>query len=135
MKSLETSTIDKLRPWFADLDLTRIRIVEGGPMCWYVRKVVRQGAMTIAPFIFYGLERLDPDEAGSLALLAHELNHVRQYRRFGHAGFLARYFRDMARNRFRYDREKLPLEAECYALQAEVRSALRPAAEPAGADI
>jgi hypothetical protein len=74
-----------LRPWFPDLDLGTIRIVERGPVCWYVRNVVRQGAMTVAPYVFYGRERLDPEDPGSLALLAHELNHVRQYKRFGHA--------------------------------------------------
>jgi hypothetical protein len=81
--------------------------------------------MTLAPFIFYGRDRFDPGSLPSVALLAHELKHVEQYRSRGHVAFLARYLLDLARNRFRYSRD-LPLEAECYELQAEVTRSLRP---------
>ena len=120
---LEADVITTLRPWFPDLAMDRVHIVNKGPVCWYVRNVARQGAMTISPFIFYGREHLDPEKPSSMALLAHELKHVEQYRAMGHIGFLASYLTDMAKVRFKYSRD-LPLEAPAYALQREVREAL-----------
>lgn len=122
---LEKSTIELLQPWFPDLRLTDVSLVSNGPVCWYVRSVARQGMMTIAPWVFYGRETYDPDNLVSVALIAHELVHVRQYHERGHAAFLARYLWDLGRNGFRYSRE-LPLEAEAYALQSRVRSELGP---------
>jgi hypothetical protein len=113
-----------LEPWFPGFDFARVRLVTGGPGSWFVRSVLRQGAMTFAPFVFFGRDRFDPASASSLALLAHELKHIEQYRRYGHVRFLLRYLRDKARNGFKYSRD-LPLEVEPYALQAEVRQALR----------
>jgi hypothetical protein len=79
--------------------------------------------MTIAPFIFFGRDRYDPTKAGSLALLAHELKHIGQYRSMGHVRFLWTYLRDR-RRAGRYSRD-LPLEVDPYALQAIVEPALR----------
>jgi hypothetical protein len=128
---LDATTIETLRPWFPTLAVDNVRVLQGGPVSWFVRVILRQGAMTIDPFVFYGRSRLNPSSPSSLALLAHELKHVEQYRRFGRLGFLLRYLRDLARNRFRYARD-LPLEAECYALQAEVREALQEAPSAGG---
>ena len=121
---IDDATATKLKPWFPDLDMHRVRLVQGGPFCWFVAHVLRQGAMTVAPFVFYGKSRFDPSRNASLALLAHELKHVQQYREMGHFGFLLRYFIDKARNGFRYS-ETLPLEKEAYELQAEVLKALQ----------
>ncbi|HXH23048.1 MAG TPA: DUF4157 domain-containing protein [Dehalococcoidia bacterium] len=120
---IDGETAAKLAPWFPGLNLGRVRLVTRGPVCWFVRKVLRQGAMTFAPFVFFGSHAFNPLDEGSLALLAHELKHVEQYGRYGYVGFLARYFWALARNQFRYSAE-LPLEAEAYALQARVRSGL-----------
>jgi hypothetical protein len=126
---IDAATIETLRPWFPALDLDGVRIVESGPVCWFVRRVLGQGAMAVSPYIFYGRSRFDAASLGSLALLAHELKHVQQYRELGHLRFLLRYVRGLAGNRFRYSRE-LPLEAEAYALQAQVREALLPLFPP-----
>jgi hypothetical protein len=91
-------------------------------MSWFVRNILRQGAMTIAPFVFFGKDRFDETKASSLALLAHELKHVEQYRTMGHVRFLWTYIRDR-RRAGGYSRD-LPLEVEPYALQAVVRAAL-----------
>jgi hypothetical protein len=115
------STSAAISAWFPGLDLGEVRIITSGPVCWFVRSVLRQGAMTFAPYVFFGRDPWDPSSARSVALLAHEIKHIEQYGRLGHAGFLARYFRDLAANRFRYS-ETLTLEAEAYALQAEVRA-------------
>jgi uncharacterized protein DUF4157 len=121
---IDAETADRLRPWFQSLDFDAIKLVESGPVCWLVRNVLRQGAMTVAPFVFYGRDRFDAASLSMVALLAHELHHVEQYRRYGHAGFLLRYLRDLASRRFQYSRD-LPLEAESYQLQDEVTEALR----------
>jgi hypothetical protein len=120
---LNAATLATLSPWFPDADFAGVRIVQTGPVCWFVRSVLKQGAMTVSPFIFYGRRRLDLTSVSSLALLAHELRHIEQYRRMGHVPFLLRYLGDLIRARFRYSRD-LPLEAECYDLQAEVARAL-----------
>jgi hypothetical protein len=120
---IDEATVNKLRPWFPDLDMSSVRLMHSGPACWFVRSVLKQGAMTFAPYVFYGRASFDASSAGSLALLAHELKHVEQYRQRGHAGFLLRYFIDKARNGFRYS-EALPLEQPAYALQREVEQAL-----------
>lgn len=121
---IDVATMERLRPWFEGLDLESVRLVHNGPVCWYVRNVVKQGAMTISPFIFYGRRAYDASDLRSVALLAHELKHVEQYRRHGHVFFLARYLIALAKARFHYSRE-LPLEAEAYALEDEVRAKLR----------
>lgn len=78
--------------------------------------------MTIAPFVFFGKHRYDPTSPRSLALLAHELQHIQQYREMGHLRFLFTYSRDRLKAG-RYSRD-LPLESGPYALQEEVRAAL-----------
>jgi hypothetical protein len=112
-----------LTPWFPDLDIERAHVVTHGPVCWFVRRVLRQGAMTIAPYIFFGRDEYNPANAGSLALLAHELKHIEQYRSMGHIRFLWTYLRD--RRRAGGYSHELPLEVDAYALQAVVEPALR----------
>jgi hypothetical protein len=120
---MDAATAAILKPWFPGLDLAKVRIVTSGPGCWFVRNVIRQGAMTVAPFVLFGKDTLDPAKASSLALLAHELKHIEQYKQMGHFRFLTTYIRD--RQRAGGYRRDLPLEVEPYALQAVVREALR----------
>lgn len=122
---LDPNTINLMRRWLPSLEFERVRIVTGGPVCWFVRAVLRQGAMTLAPYIFYGRAHFDPANPRSMPLLAHELLHCRQAQGMGRLRFFVRYAWDLAKRGFRYSRE-LPLEAEAYALQAEVRAAMRP---------
>jgi hypothetical protein len=116
---IDAATAEKLRPWFPDLDFDSVRLVESWPTRFFVKNILNQGAMTIAPFIFYGKSSFDPDRPGSVALLAHELKHVEQYREMGRFRFFLRYFVDKARNGFKYSRD-LPLERVAYDLQKEV---------------
>jgi hypothetical protein len=120
---IDAATAEKLRPWFPDLDMQSVTLVHGGPVCWFVRSVIKQGAMTVAPYVFYGKSSFDPARPRSLALLAHELKHVEQYGQRGRAGFLLKYLVDKARNGFKYS-ETLPLEQEAYELQREVEKKL-----------
>jgi hypothetical protein len=121
---IDADTAAKLQPWFPGFDMRSVTLVNAWPANAFVNHVLRQGAMTIAPFVFYGKARFTPGDARSLALLAHELKHVQQYRSMGHFGFFKRYFLDKARNGFEYSKT-LPLEKEAYDLQAEVLDALR----------
>ena len=66
--------------------------------------------------------------ATSAHLLAHEANHVAQYRRFGVSGFLVRYLTDYLRQRVRgwphwaaYRRIGFEVEAEWWARRPDLR--------------
>jgi hypothetical protein len=120
---IDAVTATKLQPWFPEFDLQSVTLVDAWPMNAIVKNLLRQGAMTIAPYVFYGKSPFVAGDAESIALLAHELKHVQQYRELGHLGFLWRYFVDKGRNGFRYSKT-LPLEAPAYELQATVLDAL-----------
>ena len=49
-----------LKPWFPDTDIESVRVVTNGPVCWFVRHVLKQGGMTIAPFVFFGEDPYNP---------------------------------------------------------------------------
>jgi hypothetical protein len=121
---IDADTADKLQRWFPGFDMQSVTLIEAWPMKALIRDVLRQGAMTISPFVFYGKASFKTGEPQSLALLAHELKHIQQYRSMSHFGFLKRYFLDKAKNGFEYSKT-LPLEKEAYDLQAEVLRELR----------
>lgn len=121
---IDSVVAEKLEPWFEGLDMRQIEIKTRGPVCWFVATILQQGALTFEPFIFFGRHTYDPTSLSSVALLAHELKHIEQFRRMGRFGFLRTYYWDMARMGFRYRRD-LPLEAEAYTLQAEVKQGLQ----------
>jgi hypothetical protein len=121
---IDADTAGKLERWFPGFDMQSVSLIEAWPMKALIRDVLRQGAMTISPFVFYGKASFKAGDPQSLALLAHELRHIQQYRSMGHLGFLKRYFLDKAKNGFEYSKT-LPLEKEAYDLQAEVLSELR----------
>ena len=98
--------------------LADVRLHVGGPFSWYLR-AVRKSAITIGNHIWFtNVEKRD-----DIALLAHELVHVAQYRELGIPRFLARYGWEMMRAGFRYSR-RLPLEAPAYARQAQAKLVL-----------
>ncbi len=94
------------------LALADVRLHIGGPLSWYLR-LVKKSAITVGANIWFVSEAKRDD----LALLAHELVHVGQYREMGVPRFLARYGLDMLKAGLRYSR-KLPLEAPAYERQA-----------------
>jgi Domain of unknown function (DUF4157) len=121
---IDAETAKRLQHWFPDLDMQRVTLINAWPMNAFVKDVLRQGAMTIAPFVFYGKAHFTPGDSKSISLLAHELKHVEQYHSMGYLGFFKRYFLDKARNGFEYSKT-LPLEKEAYDLQAEVLKELQ----------
>jgi hypothetical protein len=101
-----------------EVELDAVQIRTSGPPSWYV-SVVGWSAITFGDRFWLREEARRRD----IPLIAHELVHVAQYRRYGFAGFLARYVRDFVRHRG-YSRE-LPLEAPAYERADQARRALR----------
>jgi hypothetical protein len=102
----------------AAVDLSRVRLHVGGPPTWYLG-LVRKSAITFGDHVWFRTaERRD-----DLALVAHELVHVGQYRELGFSRFLLRYLLDLAKAGFRYSK-RLPLEAPAYERQAKARDLL-----------
>ena len=94
-----------------------------GPICWLFGRFHRT-AVTFGRSIYFVQGHYEPSTPYGLGLIAHELVHVGQYRRYGFWGFLARYLWQLARAGFRYG-EHLPLEQPGYALQHQVEATLR----------
>jgi len=113
---IPSEAVAATRSFATGIALGRVRLVHDGPVAWFVRHVLRQGAMTLGHRIYFGRARFDRRNPRSLALLVHELKHVEQFERLGWAGFLVRYLGALAKNRFRYSHD-LPLEAEAYEAQ------------------
>lgn len=86
-----------LAPFFPGFDLSRLRVYEGIPryVIGHPLGYVNRHKIFFAP----GAYRLDTPEG--LALLAHEVEHCRQYRQFGKWRFRWRYLRAFCRNRWR----------------------------------
>ena len=74
---------------------------------------------------FHTTVSADPESKRGLALIAHEMLHVRQQRKAGWLRFLASYvWRLRKRGHRGKNNEHHPLERPAYALQREVRRAL-----------
>ena len=91
----------RLRPEFPS-ELDRARLY-GGRLARILTAVAGASAIVFGRRIFLSREAAGCLEDGSAAasrLLAHELAHVAQYRRFGVAPFLGRYVGEYLRGRF-----------------------------------
>lgn len=89
-----------LAPIFGDL-LERVRLSSGFASRAVV-SVLRADAFVLGRRVFLSraaTEQLERRSREAVALLAHELTHVAQYRRLGVPVFLARYLREYARQR------------------------------------
>ena len=118
---LRPAEIEWLTTWRLvddDVDLRKVRPHVGGPMGGYL-KVTNHGALTTGYRIWYRTEARRND----IALVAHELVHVGQYRRLGRLRFLLKYLAETARRRG-YSREH-SLEAPAYARQQQAREVVR----------
>jgi len=112
-----------LKRWLPDSELQCVRVQTDGPICWLCGRFHRS-AVTLGRSIHFVKGHYQPDTPYGLGLIAHELVHVGQYRRYGFVGFLVRYLWQLLRARLRYG-EHLPLEQPGYALQRQVEAALR----------
>lgn len=83
---------DRLLPAF-EHELLRARL-HHGRFARILTSVARANAIVFGRRVFLGASAESAIAAGAAAaatLLAHELTHVRQYRRYGMAAFLGRY--------------------------------------------
>jgi hypothetical protein len=83
---------DRLLPAF-ERELLRARL-HRGRLARILTSVARSDAIVFGRRVFLGASAETAIAAGAAAataLLAHELTHVRQYRRYGIAAFLGRY--------------------------------------------
>jgi uncharacterized protein DUF4157 len=110
--------------------------LSSGPFARAAARLLRADAFVLGRRIFLSREAAAEISSGSergASILAHELEHVRQYARLGTARFLARYASDYFRARL-----SGASHAEAYAaigLEREAfRAAARPARNPAGPD-
>jgi len=113
----------KWKEWFPDpsvVDRARAVIL---PFCpRYI--AMRRRAITLGHLIIFTKRRYyDPCSPQGLALLAHELKHVEQYRREGLCRFLWRYFSHWLK--VGYDLERHPYEREATEFEARVRAQLQ----------
>lgn len=83
-----------------------------------IPKILRVGAITIYPFIFYAMK--EPDEK----LVRHEMVHVKQVELYGWVGFYASYLCYYWAHRwmgYNHDQayRNIPHEVQAYQLQEE----------------
>jgi hypothetical protein len=91
---------ERLRPGFED-EMRRARL-HAGRLARLLTSVAGANAIVFGRRIFLAASAesaLAADAAAAADLLAHELTHVRQYRRYGMAGFLGRYLGEYLRSR------------------------------------
>jgi hypothetical protein len=124
---LPNAAIDRLSSDVDPASLRRMRIVAERPWCW-LPVLLRTGATTFAPFVFFRPGRYDTTTPRGLALIAHEAGHVTQASETGLPRFLLRYAIGNLRCGFRHDRH--PMEVPMIALQRRVRSALESGPKP-----
>jgi len=124
-RRLPISTIESLKrkEWFTDpsvVDRARAVIL---PFCpRYI--ATRRTAITLGHFIIFTKPQYyDPSSIQGLALLAHELKHVEQYRREGPLRFLWQYFSHWLK--VGYDLKRHPYEREATELEARVQAQLQ----------
>lgn len=86
-----------LQPYFAELDLDRIRVYSRIP--WYV--IARPAGYTNRYRIYLDRESLCGDPLELFALLSHELEHARQYQKYGKWRFRFLYLFSYLKKRLR----------------------------------
>ena len=99
--SISPVIADRLLPAF-EHELRRARL-HGGRLGRVLTSAARANAIVFGRRVFLGRSAENAIAAGAAAaarLLAHELTHVRQYRRYGMAAFLGRYVGEYLRGRF-----------------------------------
>jgi hypothetical protein len=116
------------REWFDDPEIvTRTRLAEAKGISRLLSSKFFAGqriaAITLGQTIYFReLDQFDPHSIEGLALLAHEIKHVEQYRKKGFIRFYAKYIWDYIIRRG-YG-EQLTFEAEASELQRQVRAHL-----------
>ena len=109
-RPLDPGLIEALGAEVCDMDLSRVRVVAPA------RIPSGHGGLTLGWTVFVR-RAIDPTNAHHLALIAHELMHVRQAQRWGRWGMARRYGVEWIRQLSYRDH---PLEVEARAFEAAV---------------
>lgn len=122
-RSLATSELAMMRPFFSDDVLADVRIgdVSAITESRLTRLTHAIGIGVVDPRVLRGMALIDtvliePGASGDMSLLFHELVHIAQYRKHGLWTFLFRYLRDWLAGGRSY--LGIGAEDEAYALQA-----------------
>ncbi len=118
----------KRKEWFADpsvVDRARVVIL---PLCpRYI--AMRWRAITLGHLIIFTKPQYyDPCSIQGLALLAHELKHVEQYKIWGMFRFLWRYLEEWLK--VGYDLDRHPYEREATEFEVRVQAQLKKEQSP-----
>lgn len=118
-----------LAPFFPDLDLCRVRIFEGIPRYVSITAATEPIGYTDGWKIYFAPGYYRLDSAESLALIAHEIVHCRQYQQFGKWGFRTKYLSFYLQNRRsgmaeKVAYEQIPFEIEAREIEHNVLSSL-----------
>lgn len=111
----------KRKEWFVDpgiVDRARLFVL---PFCPRFLSQ-RRSAITLGHIIIL-TKNYKPGTVEGLALLAHELKHVEQYKIWGIFRFLWRYLVEWLK--VGYDLDRHPYEKEAYAFQRRVKKRLK----------
>ncbi len=93
-KALDDEIIGKIKPWFSDFDLTKVRIsVSKNDPVIILAKLL--GAAGISPLpnntIYIVPKHYEPKSFYTLGLIAHECEHLRQQERMGWLFWIIKY--------------------------------------------
>jgi hypothetical protein len=134
MKRIPSEIKNILAPFFPTLNLDRIRLYTGGLRIGYILLLInRATAITFGKRIYFARGMLDDlvhSGLAGIALIAHELTHVRQYQEIGFLKFLNLYLRDYLRSRINGKDHytaylNVSFEQEAYACEKEIFEKLK----------
>ncbi len=130
-RRLPPASCRQLQPFFPELDLRRDVFWRADGVPQWARRLaaIPPAAITLGSLIWIapGWDALDTPSG--VELLAHELAHVTQYRRYGYLGFTLRYGLAFLGNALRGDGlaaayENIPFEVEARSRAADIRQRL-----------
>lgn len=119
-----------LAPFFPGLDLSRVRIHEGIPRYVSIAAAAEAIGYTDGWHIYFAPECYRIDSPESLALIAHEIAHCRQYHELGKWRFRAKYLAAYFQNRrngmdAKTAYAQIPYEIEARQIERKVLAMLR----------
>ncbi|MGE0885512.1 MAG: DUF4157 domain-containing protein [Blastocatellales bacterium] len=107
-----------LAPFFPGFDLSRIRVIEGIPRYVAITSKVEPLGYTDRWKIYFAPGAYRVDTAEGLALIAHEIEHCRQYQLHGKWRFRAKYLAAYFKNR----RDGMPGKQAYYKIPFEIEA-------------
>jgi len=96
-KTISNEIKNFLKPFFIDLDLDKIILIDGISFGRLILKLFNASAITFGKRIYFS-KPLNQNDTSTIFLIAHELVHVEQYKKNGVILFLLKYLRELIRN-------------------------------------